>query len=93
MQSPHMGACPKTCVSGECRLIAAVDGLRGLPEGINAAFPLTRVQTCIVHLVRRSLIFCSSKDRKVVSGDRNAIYRAETAAAFKRRHMGIEDSP
>jgi len=39
-------------------LIAVVDGLKGFPDAINAAFPDTSVQTCIVHLVRHSLNFC-----------------------------------
>ena len=40
-------------------LIAVVDGLKGFPEAITAAFPDAMVQTCIVHLVRHSLNFCS----------------------------------
>lgn len=48
-------------------LTAVVDGLKGFPEAINAAYPETIVQTCIVHLVRQSLNFCSWKDRKVVA--------------------------
>lgn len=40
-------------------LIAVVDGLKGFPEAITAAFPKAAVQTCIVHLVRRSLSFCA----------------------------------
>ncbi|PJN93342.1 IS256 family transposase, partial [Amaricoccus sp. HAR-UPW-R2A-40] len=44
-------------------LIAVVDGLKGFPEAITAAFPQTMVQTCVVHLVRHSLNFCSWKDR------------------------------
>ena len=39
-------------------LIAVVDGLKGFPDAINAVFPETTVQTCIVHLVRHSLNFC-----------------------------------
>ena len=46
-------------------LIAVVDGLKGFPEAITAAFPQAMVQTCIVHLVRHSLNFCAWKDRKV----------------------------
>ncbi|WP_299823526.1 transposase, partial [uncultured Jannaschia sp.] len=42
-------------------LIAVVDGLKGFPEAITAAFPQTTVQTCVVHLVRHSLAFCSWK--------------------------------
>lgn len=40
-------------------LIAVVDGLKGFPEAINAAFPETTVQTCIVHFLRQSLDFVS----------------------------------
>ena len=47
-------------------LIAVVDGLKGFPEAINAVFPETVVQTCIVHLIRHSLEFVSWKDRKPV---------------------------
>ena len=60
-------------------LIAVVDGLKGFPEAITAAFPDTTVQTCIVHLVRHSLNFCSWKDRKVVAADLRKIYSAATA--------------
>ena len=38
-------------------LIAVVDGLKGFPEAINAVFPQTIVQTCIVHLIRHSMDF------------------------------------
>lgn len=60
-------------------LIAVVDGLKGFPEAITAAFPEAMVQTCIVHLVRHSLNFCSWKDRKVVAADLRRIYQAATA--------------
>jgi len=66
-------------------LIAVVDGLKGFPEAINAAFPQTTVQTCIVHLVRHSLNYCSYKDRKIVAADLKAVYRAETVDAAKER--------
>lgn len=60
-------------------LIAVVDGLKGFPEAITAAFPQATVQTCIVHLVRHSLNFCAWKDRKVVATDLRQIYSASTA--------------
>ena len=59
--------------------IAVVDGLKGFPDAITAAFPETAVQTCIVHLVRRSLNFCAWKDRKEVAADLRRIYSAPTA--------------
>ena len=57
-------------------LIAVVDGLKGFPEAITAAFPQATVQTCIVHLVRHSLNFCAWKDRKAVAADLRRIYEA-----------------
>ena len=44
-------------------LIAVVDGLKGFPEAIATVFPLTTVQTCIIHLIRNSLAFVSWRDR------------------------------
>lgn len=57
-------------------IIAVVDGLKGFPEAINAAFPETTVQTCIVHLVRQSLNCCGWKDRKAVAKSMRRIYQA-----------------
>src|SRR3546814_15511983 len=47
-------------------LIAVVDGLKGFPDAINAVFPETVVQTCVVHLIRNSMSFASWKDRKLI---------------------------
>ena len=60
-------------------LIPVMDGLKGFPEAVTAAFPEAMVQTCIVHLVRHSLNFCSWKDRKVVAADLRRLYSAPTA--------------
>lgn len=66
-------------------LIAVVDGLKGFPEAITAAFPETTVQTCIVHLIRHSMNFCSWKDRKAVAADLRPIYEAPTAEEAARQ--------
>jgi putative transposase len=58
-------------------LIAVVDGLKGFPEAITAVFPLTQVQTCIVHMIRHSLDFVSWKDRKPVAAALKEVYRAK----------------
>jgi transposase-like protein len=58
--------------------IACVDGLKGLPEAIEAVFPKTQVQLCIVHKVRNSLKYVPWKDRKAVAADLRAIYGAAT---------------
>ena len=60
-------------------LIAVVDGRKGFPEAIRATYPQTSVQTCIVHLVRFSLSFCSYKDRPPVVTELKTIYRALNA--------------
>jgi putative transposase len=58
--------------------IACVDGLKGLPEAIEAVFPTTQVQLCIVHKVRNSLKYVPWKERKAVATDLRAIYGAAT---------------
>lgn len=58
--------------------IACVDGLKGFPDAIEALFPRTEVQLCIVHMVRNSLRFVSWKDRKSVAADLMAVYQAVT---------------
>ena len=58
--------------------IACVDGLKGFPEAIEAVYPKTAVQLCIVHLVRYSLNYVSWKLRKDVAADLRAIYTAAT---------------
>lgn len=58
--------------------IACVDGLKGFPEAIEAVFPETQVQLCIVHMVRHSLNYVSWKQRKEVADDLKTIYQATT---------------
>ena len=74
-------------------LIAIVDGLKGFPEAINAVFAETQIQTCIVHLIRNSLDFCSWKDRKPVAQELKSIYRAEDAQAAAAALQEFEDGP
>lgn len=76
-------------------LIAVVDGLKGFPDAINAVFPETVVQTCIVHLLRNSMGFASWKDRKPIAQALRAVYRADNAEAgmkaletFEQGHWG-----
>lgn len=62
-------------------LIAAVDGLKGFPEAVAAVFPRTRVQLCLVHMVRNSLRYVSWKQRKALARDLRMVYSAPTVAA------------
>ena len=70
--------------------IACVDGLKGFPEAIEAVFPQTAVQLCIVHLVRYSLNYVSWKLRKEVAADLRAIYTAATADEAERQLDAFE---
>lgn len=72
-------------------LLAVVDGLKGFPDAIRAVFPEAMVQTCIVHLLRRSLDFVSYKDRKLVAAAFKGIYRAIDAAAGEAALGALEE--
>jgi putative transposase len=60
-------------------LIACVDGLQGFPEAIEAIFPKTTVQTCVVHLIRHSLRYVPRREREHVARDLKPIYTATDA--------------
>lgn len=62
-------------------LIAVTDGLSGMPAALEAAFPRTTLQTCIVHLIRNSLDYASWKDRKALAAAIRPIYAAASAEA------------
>ena len=59
-------------------LIACVDGLKGFPDAINAVYPQTQVQLCIVHMVRNSMKYVPWKDYKPVAADLKQIYQSTT---------------
>jgi putative transposase len=62
-------------------LICCVDGLKGFPEAIEAIFPRTTVQTCLVHLIRLSLKYVPRREREQVARDLKPIYTAINADA------------
>lgn len=74
-------------------LIAVIDGLKGFPDAIQAVFPDTTIQTCIVHLLRQSLDFVSYKDRKTVAAALKGIYKAVDAQAGAAALALFEDGP
>ena len=59
-------------------LIACCDGLTGFPDAIQAVYPQTQVQLCIVHLMRNCLKYVPWKDKKQVAADLKPIYQAAT---------------
>jgi len=74
-------------------LIAVVDGLKGFPEAINAIFPETVVQTCIVHVIRYSMAFASWKERKAIAAQLKPIYTATNAEAALEALDAFERGP
>jgi putative transposase len=60
--------------------IVCVDGLTGFPEAIRTAYPRTKVQLCIVHLVRAALKYVMDKDSRLVAADLKKIYQSATVS-------------
>jgi putative transposase len=73
-------------------LIACCDGLTGLPEAIEATFPETTVQTCVVHLIRASMRFVAYQDRKKIAAALRPIYTAPTADAAETALLEFAES-
>ncbi len=59
-------------------LIACVDGLNGFPQAIEAVYPKTEIQQCIIHQIRNSTKFVSYKDIKKLMADLKLVYAAPT---------------
>ena len=74
-------------------LIACCDGLPGLPEAIEATWPHTVVQTCVVHLIRAANRYVAYHDRKALSAGLRRIYTAADADAAETALLELADSP
>lgn len=72
-------------------LIASVDGLKGFPEAINAIFPKTEVQLCIVHQIRNSLKYVASKNQKEFMKDLKLVYQAISKEAAELELDRLEE--
>ena len=72
-------------------LIASVDGLSGFPEAINAIFPKTEVQLCVVHQIRNSLKYVASKNKKEFSKDLKSVYQAVSKEAAEAELNLLEE--
>ena len=59
-------------------LIACVDGLTGFPQAIEAVFPQTEIQQCIIHQIRNTTKFVSYKEIKPLMADLKRVYAAPT---------------
>jgi transposase-like protein len=74
-------------------LIAVTDGLKGMGEALEAVFPATTLQTCIVHLIRNSLDYASWKERKALAAAIKPIYTAPSAEGAQAELDAFEAGP
>lgn len=72
-------------------LIACIDGLKGFPEAVEAIFPKTRVQLCIVHQIRSSMRYVPDKDKKAVMADLKPVYQANNEQQGYERLLEFEE--
>ena len=70
-------------------LVICADGLSGMKEAVNTAFPQTELQRCIVHQVRNTLKYVGAKNKKEFANDLKTIYHApsEDAALKQLEHV------
>jgi len=71
--------------------IACIDGLTGFKDAIQAVFPRTQIQRCVIHQVRQSLTYVSWKDRKAFVADLRTIYQAPTREAAETRLLELSE--
>lgn len=72
--------------------IACIDGLTGFKDAIQAVFPKTHIQRCIIHQVRHSLTYVTWKDRKAFVRDLRLIYQAPTREAAETELLKLSDT-
>jgi transposase-like protein len=71
--------------------IASVDGLTGFSEAIQAVFPKTLVQRCIIHQIRNSLRYVSHKDRKAFVRDLKTVYQAPSRETAESNLLKLDE--
>src|SRR5690606_42145788 len=74
-------------------LIAVTDGLKGMPNALEAVFPATTLQTCIVHLIRSSMGYANWQDRKKLGSALRPIYGAINADAAEQALQAFAQGP
>ena len=71
--------------------IACVDGLKGFPEAINAVFPKTEVQLCVVHQIRNSIKYVSHLHKKEFISDLKQVYQAANKEVAESKLLELQD--
>lgn len=71
--------------------IACVDGLKGFSEAIEAVFPRTIVQRCVIHQIRNSLKYVTWSDRKAFLADLKLVYKAQTREEAETNLLSLSE--
>ncbi|WOO98858.1 IS256 family transposase [Micrococcus terreus] len=72
-------------------LMVVCDGLKGLPDAVNAVWADTVVQTCIVHLLRNSFRYSARQDWDAISRSLKPVYQAGTVAEAEERFLEFQE--
>ena len=72
--------------------IACIDGLKGFPDAIQAVFPQTEIQLCVIHLIRNSIKYIPHKYSKEFIADLKKVYRAPILSAAEDALLGLQDT-
>jgi transposase-like protein len=72
-------------------LIACIDGLKGFPEAIEAIYPKTEIQLCVIHQIRNSLRYVASKDQKEFMTDLKTVYQASSKDLAEVNLLKLEE--
>lgn len=73
-------------------LMLVCDGLKGLPEAVEAVWPRTIVQTCVVHLLRNSFRYAARQDWDKVAGALKPVYTAPSEDAATERFLEFQET-
>ena len=73
-------------------LIACIDGLTGFRDAIQAVFPDTQIQRCVIHQIRNSLKYVTWKDRKPFMADLKTVYQAPTREEAERNLIQLGET-
>lgn len=72
-------------------LISCIDGLKGFPKAIEAVFPKTQVQLCVVHQIRNSIKYVGSKHQKEFMRDLKKVYQASSKEIAESELLKLEE--
>lgn len=70
-------------------LFMCSNNLTGLQQAVQATFPNSVHQICIVHQIRNTLKFITYKDRKAIIADIKAIYQASNEKVRREKHLKL----